>query len=87
MSINGFYLNAARAQALTLLGIGWTHERTSELTGILIPILKDIKKRARQRGWDPAVDPWIREEYVEDAKYKDQSLIPKEIKQKLIKNV
>jgi hypothetical protein len=47
MPVNGFHSNAARAQALTLLGIGWTHERIFELTSIPIPTLKDIKKRAR----------------------------------------
>jgi transposase len=68
MPANGFHSITLRAQALTFLGIGYTYAKTSEITGIPAGTLKDLKKRARDRGWDPAVDPRMRDEYVADAK-------------------
>jgi transposase len=87
MPANGFHSIVLRTQALTLLTAGYTYRQTSEITGIPQPTLENIKKRARERGYDPAVDPRIREEYVADAKRAGRPGIPEEIKQQLVNNV
>jgi transposase len=87
MPVNGFHSNALRVQALTLLGLGWTYDQTSEYTGIPCSTLRNIKKRARERGWDPAVDKRIQDEYVADVKRSGRPLISEETKQQLIKNI
>jgi transposase len=87
MPAGGFHSNALRSQALTLLGLGWTYQQTFEYTGIPKETLRDIKKRAQDRGWDPAVDARIRDEYIADAKRKGRPPIPEQTKQQLIENV
>jgi transposase len=88
MPNNGFHSIVLRAQALTLLTTGHTYEQTEKITGIPKPTLRHLKRRAYQRGYNPAEDARLREEFVIDG---DRSGRPKEIteekKQEVIENV
>lgn len=55
-----------RAQALTLHSIGFHAHDVSRISGIPIRTVYGIVKKARERGYDPRVDPRILDYYVID---------------------
>ena len=83
-----FHPVVLRTQALALLAAGIPYKRVTEVTGIPHSTLKAIRKRAKDRGFNPKVDGRILEEYVKDG---DRSGRPTEIsedtKAQLIRNV
>ncbi|KAI9776974.1 MAG: hypothetical protein M1839_009118 [Geoglossum umbratile] len=58
---------AVRIQALALVEEGVTVKRVMELTGLARATVYDLKRKTRQRGYDPAVSRVLKMEYVEDA--------------------
>src|SRR5690625_1241668 len=88
MPVNGYHPIALRVQALALLTEGISQARVAEITQIPKSTLKSIKRRARERGFNPAVDPRIKDDFVKDAQ---RSGRPKEITEetenRLIENV
>ena len=58
---------AMRIHGLALLTAGWKVEEVTEFTGISRSQLYDIKKKAKERGFDPKISPVILAVYVQDA--------------------
>ena len=58
---------AVRIQALALVEEGIAVKRVTELTGLARATVYDLKKKARQRGYDPTISRILKMEYVEDA--------------------
>jgi transposase len=58
---------AVRIQALALVEEGITVKRVMEVTGLSRRTIFNLKKRARERGYDPAQSRTLKMEYVEDA--------------------
>ena len=71
-----FHAVVLRTQALTLLAAGIPYKWVMEVMGIPHSTLKAIRKRAKDRGFNPEVDGRILEEYVKDG---DRSGRPTEI--------
>ncbi|EFW19775.1 conserved hypothetical protein [Coccidioides posadasii str. Silveira] len=64
---NTFHSIAARIQALTLLGIGMPIKEVSARLNIPVNTLYVIRKRAKERGFDPQRSLLVDISYVEDA--------------------
>ena len=67
---------ALRVQALTLLTEGFPLDRVHDITSIPPRTLQYIRKKAKDRGYDPKIDRRILEEYVIDGHHTGR---PKEI--------
>ena len=65
-----------QAQALALLTAGISEEHVSQITHIPPRTLRYIKKKARDRGYNPEIDGRILEDYVKDGAHTGR---PKEI--------
>ncbi|KAL2013090.1 hypothetical protein VTN00DRAFT_615 [Thermoascus crustaceus] len=63
-----FHPVSVRIQALALLTAGIPQSVVSQTTQIPVRSLQYLLKKARERGFDPAVDPRIMMEHVEDGK-------------------
>ena len=70
------YTVAQRIQCLTLLAEGFSFAAVEEKTGVKERTQRNIRKKARERGFCPEQDPRILESYVVDG---DKSGRPKEI--------
>jgi len=71
------HLLAVRAQALTLVAVAdMPVARVAQITGMTRANIYLILRRAKERGYNPTIDPCIRDEYVADGK---RSGRPKEI--------
>lgn len=57
-----------RVQALTLITFGVDIRAVEAITGMPRTTIQYLVRKARERGYNPAVDPRIRREYVEDGK-------------------
>jgi hypothetical protein len=62
------YSLAARVQCLTLLSIGRTPKEIESWIKVPERQARRLWDKARERGYDPAVDPRILNHHVEDAK-------------------
>ena len=62
---------ALRVQALTLLTEGFHLDRVSEITTIPPQTLQYIRKKAKDRGYNPEINHQILEEYVVDEEHTD----------------
>lgn len=79
---------ALRAQALTLLATKkYTREEVSKITRMPVRSLQYLNRKARERGFDPEVDPRIKMEYVEDGKRSGRPEISEAIQQAVIESV
>ena len=67
---------AVRIQALALVEEGITVKRVMEITSLSRRTIFDLKKKARERGYNPAQSRTLKIEYVEDA---SRSGRPKEV--------
>lgn len=72
------YSIAQRAQCLSYLALGLPRQRIHEITGIPTWTQTNILKKARERGFDPAVSLQVLEHHVEDGQ---RSGRPKEIEE------
>lgn len=71
-----YYPVTVRAQALTLLAIGWSIPQVQQYLDMPKSTVESIKRRARQRGYDSQANNRIELQFVEDA---PRSSRPKEI--------
>ena len=60
---------ALRVQVLTLLTEGFHLDRVSEITTISPRTLQYIRKKVKDRGYNPEIDRRILEEYVVDGQH------------------
>ena len=58
---------AQRLQALTLAEEGIAAVKIQKLTGVSVRSISELKRKARSRGYDPAISRILKMEYVEDA--------------------
>ena len=73
---------AVRIQALALAEEGITVERIIEITGLSRRTIFNLKKRARERGYNPAQSRALKMEYVEDAPRSGRPKVTTEEKRK-----
>ncbi|MCJ1480432.1 hypothetical protein MMC06_000587 [Schaereria dolodes] len=57
---------AVRVQALALAEVGVPIQIVCEITGLSRRSVYHLRKKARERGFDPQVSPTLKIEYVED---------------------
>lgn len=62
------YTLAQRVQCLTLLSLGYTPKQVEAWIQVRADTARNLLYKARERGYDLAVDPRILERYVEDGK-------------------
>lgn len=60
----------ARIQALTLIDSGHHVDEASAITGISRSVIYALRRKAKERGYDPAISRIIKTEYVVDASRK-----------------
>lgn len=78
---------AQRVQALTLLNIGMTIEDVRHITRFLQNALFDLKKCAKERGYDSTVNPVIHDMYVKNAYKSGRSGISLEKQSEIIAKI
>jgi hypothetical protein len=82
------YSIAQRIQALTLMVEGFPWQHIQHRTGIPQVSQSNLKRKAIQRGFNPAVDPRITEYYVEDGHRSGRPIeVKEEVKQAVINNI
>ena len=62
------YSIAQRVQALTLLSLGYSSKQVEAWLKIPDRTCRRILEKAKERGYDPLVDPRILDHHVEDGK-------------------
>ncbi|KAF2810446.1 uncharacterized protein BDZ99DRAFT_387462, partial [Mytilinidion resinicola] len=61
------YDNATRAQALTLKAMNVLSDQITAITGMSERTIRDVWKRAIDRGWNPQQSLKVLDIYVQDA--------------------
>jgi transposase len=78
---------AVRIQALALAEEGIATKRIREITGLSRKTLYNLKKKAQERGYNPAQSRSLKMEYVEDAPRSGRPKVVTEEKKKQRENL
>ena len=77
-----------KLQALSLIEHGITAKVVQAVTGVSIQSISYLKRKARDRGYDPTVSRILKVEYVQDAPRSGRPLkVTPEIEQAILNNV